>query len=72
MNFRSVEELIIFHEGFRNKPYRCSAGKLTIGFGRNLENKGISISEARMMLKSDIDEAVQDLETVVIPVNSVF
>jgi GH24 family phage-related lysozyme (muramidase) len=26
-----VKELLIRHEGFRLKPYRCTAGKLTIG-----------------------------------------
>ncbi|HOE90389.1 MAG TPA: lysozyme, partial [Candidatus Cloacimonadota bacterium] len=25
------------HEGLVLKPYKCSAGKLTIGYGRNLE-----------------------------------
>ena len=29
-------------EGWRLKPYRCTAGKLTIGYGRNIEDKGIT------------------------------
>jgi len=33
---------IIEHEGLKLKPYHCPAGKLTIGVGRNLEDKGIS------------------------------
>lgn len=39
------------------KPYRCTGGKLTIGYGRNLDDKGISIFEARELLENDIIEA---------------
>ena len=52
------------HEGFRSKPYRCSAGKLTIGYGRNLEDVGISKIEATNMLLNDIENAEKDLRTV--------
>ena len=34
-------ERLVQHEGLRLKPYRCTAGKLTIGVGRNLEDKGL-------------------------------
>lgn len=47
-------QLIKKHEGLRLKPYRCTAGKLTIGYGRNLEDVGISQSEAEQMLYNDI------------------
>lgn len=47
-------ELIKKHEGLRLKPYVCSAGKLTIGYGRNLEDNGITLSEAEQMLSNDI------------------
>lgn len=53
--------LIQKHEGLRFKPYRCTAGKLTIGFGRNLENKGISCKEAMYLLDTDIKECIADL-----------
>ncbi|NBW16869.1 MAG: lysozyme, partial [Caulobacteraceae bacterium] len=33
---------IRLHEGERLKPYRCTAGKLTIGVGRNLDDRGIT------------------------------
>lgn len=45
------------HEGLRLKPYRCSAGKLTIGYGRNLEDKGINLGEAETMLRADAAES---------------
>lgn len=39
-----------FDEGFRSLPYVCSAGKLTIGYGVNL-NAGISEAEADLLLR---------------------
>ena len=47
------------HEGLRLRPYKCTAGKLTIGFGRNIEQKGISEEEAFMLLDNDI-QAVKE------------
>ena len=52
------------HEGLRLKPYHCTAGKLTIGIGRNLEDKGITEKEAVMLLENDIQECIQDLKTI--------
>ena len=43
------------HEGRRLRPYRDTVGKLTIGYGRNLEDVGISKDEAEIMLGNDID-----------------
>jgi lysozyme len=42
------------HEGERLKPYRCTAGKLTIGIGRNLEDRGITPEESAYLLENDI------------------
>ena len=53
---------IIVYEGLRLKPYKCPAGKLTCGYGRNLEDKGITEEEARHMLENDIEECFEDLE----------
>lgn len=44
-------------EGLRLKPYRCTAGKITIGIGRNLEDVGISKETALSMLDEDIISA---------------
>lgn len=49
------------HEGKSLKPYHCTAGKLTIGYGRNLDDVGISDSEASFMLRNDISKAYVDL-----------
>lgn len=50
------------HEGLRLKPYTDTAGKLTIGIGRNLTDVGISEEEARMLLDHDILQARAGLE----------
>lgn len=36
-------------EGLRLKPYLCTAGKRTIGIGRNLDDKGLNADEARQL-----------------------
>lgn len=56
-----IQNHIIVYEGLRLKPYRCSAGALSIGFGRNLDAKGISMAEAHEMLDNDIEECFEDL-----------
>ncbi|HAS88263.1 MAG TPA: lysozyme [Desulfovibrio sp.] len=48
------KEQLIKHEGLKLTPYRCTAGKLTIGVGRNLEDNGITQSEAMTLLNNDI------------------
>jgi|SRR5690554_6313570 len=49
------------HEGLRLKPYRDTVGKLTIGYGRNLDDNGISEPEAEMLLDNDIDRVAGEL-----------
>lgn len=43
-------------EGFRGFPYRDTVGKLTIGYGRNLDDLGITEAEADLMLDNNIKE----------------
>lgn len=50
------------HEGLRLMPYKCTAGKLTIGYGRNLEDRGISTEEAEMLLHNDIHNCINQLD----------
>lgn len=49
-----AKKMLIRDEGMRHKLYKCSAGKLTIGVGRNIEDRGISDETARQMLQEDI------------------
>ena len=50
----TLQALLIRHEGLRLKPYTCTAGKMTIGVGRNLDDNGITEVEAMNMLDRDI------------------
>lgn len=53
-------------EGLRLKPYRCPAGKLTIGYGRNLEDNGITEAEANSLLLDDLVNANNLARTLVV------
>lgn len=48
-------------KGSRHMPYKCPAGKLTIGYGRNIDDNGISEGEAMALLRADIQSAEQEL-----------
>lgn len=55
---------LIRDEGLCLKPYTDTVGKLTIGIGRNLDDNGISLDEAKYMLANDIASACRDLDRV--------
>lgn len=57
----NLTKLIMRHEGLRVKPYLCPSGKLTIGYGRNLESTGITKNEAAFLLENDIHSLDQKL-----------
>jgi lysozyme len=58
---KEATKLIMEHEGLRIMPYKCTAGKLTIGYGRNIEECGINKREALMLLSNDIDRFSSEL-----------
>ena len=60
-----LEKQLMRHEGFRSKPYLCTAGKMTIGYGRNIEDVGISKHLASLMLKEDISIALGEVTRLV-------
>ena len=65
MSGPSMESLIrelTRDEGLRLKPYKCTAGKTTIGVGRNLDDVGISPDEAEILLRNDIARAEEGLD----------
>jgi len=49
------------HEGLRLKPYKCTMGFDTIGYGRNLETNGISEDEAETLLANDVFKVMEQL-----------
>ena len=61
---KAIEKQLIDHEGLKKKVYRCPAGKLTVGVGRNIEDKGITEEEALFLLRNDIAECEDDLRSI--------
>ena len=55
-----LREQIKQHEGFSRFPYVDTVGKVTIGYGCNLTDCGISEATADQMLDEDLDDAVSD------------
>ena len=61
-----LERMLIEQEGTgplvngRFMPYKDSVGKLTIGYGRCIEDVGISQDEAILLFKDDIANAAND------------
>lgn len=45
---------IEFNEGLSLSLYKCTAGKVSCGFGRNLTDRGVLRDEADLMLKNDM------------------
>ena len=53
-------EMLKIDEGCMLLPYTCTAGALSIGYGRNLSDNGISQAEALILLKHDVGTATRD------------
>ncbi len=64
MNRDEMRKLLIEHEGKKNYPYLCKSGKITIGIGRNLTDKGISDREIEFLFKNDLEECLVDLNKI--------
>lgn len=58
----TIYEMLLRHEGLKLKPYRCPAGKLTIGVGRNLDDSGITQQEAFVLLSQDVTRVREALD----------
>jgi len=61
---KAAKELKRHEGGYRKYPYRCTAGKLTIGFGHNLDDGGISLQEAEFIFNNDIKLCIDDLKII--------
>ena len=64
MRRRKLIEELKRDEGVRFYPYRCSANKLTIGIGRNIEERGISEDEAEYLLENDLTMCIEEVESI--------
>ena len=60
MNVARLLDQLKIDEGFESKPYQDSLGVWTVGYGRNLDDVGISESEAAQMLRHDMQVAIDE------------
>ncbi len=65
MNPDRLKATLVVDEGLRLKPYWDSVSKLTIGVGRNLDDRGITKTEAMYLLNRDITQATRDAKRAV-------
>ena len=61
MNYTRLKETLIRHEGKRQFAYVDTVGKLTIGIGRNLTDKGVTADEMVHMMNTNIRESELEL-----------
>ncbi len=61
----TIKNMIKGHEGFSRVPYKCPAGYLTIGWGHNIEDKGLSENICEAILDEDISEAEETISIYV-------
>jgi len=64
MDKAKIKKMFEVDEGLRLKPYKCTAGKTTIGFGRNLDDVGITEAMAVAMLDEDTQRAAKGCEKI--------
>lgn len=61
MDLKKLTNLLIRHEDLRLKPYPDTVGKLTIGVGHNLTDKGISKNIAMAIFSEDLTDTINFL-----------
>ena len=65
MNLDRLKARLSLDEGRRKQPYRCSAGKLTVGVGRNLDDRGLREDEIDLLLANDIRDSIGECRRLV-------
>lgn len=65
MNNNKLIEMLKRHEGVETHAYKCSASKITVGVGRNIDPEGglgLSETEINYLLQNDIDRITTELD----------
>lgn len=63
-DYAQLRRNVILSEGLRLKPYTDVAGRLSIGYGRNLTDRGVTQLEAGILLDNDLTVAIAELQRV--------
>ena len=53
------------YEGYSQLVYECTAGYATIGYGRNLEQRGITKEESEYLLANDLQQCIKELKGII-------
>ena len=61
MDRQALKNQLRVHEGVRSRPYHDTVGKVTIGVGRNLDDKGLRPREIEFLLDNDVDEVMDEI-----------
>lgn len=61
MDYRKLTRQLDLHEGSKLFPYVDTVGKITIGRGHNLTDKGVSKTVLEMMFQEDVEDAMVTL-----------
>ena len=64
-NNNKLTEMLKRHEGVKTHAYKCSASKITVGVGRNIDPEGglgLSETEINYLLQNDIDRIMRELD----------
>ncbi len=59
MNYDRLRKSLHHHEGYREYPYVCTAGKITIGVGHNLTDNGLPAEVIQLLFKLDVDDCIK-------------
>ena len=62
LDLLKLADQLIHHEGMECFPYTDTVGKVTIGVGRNLTDRGLTKEECRHLLANDIEISVGELK----------
>ena len=62
LHMTDLEREVADDEGFMPIPYRCTAGKLSIGYGTNIQD-GITRDEALLLMRHRLGKVVAALES---------
>ena len=59
-----IIQMLRLHEGVKSHAYRCTANKISVGVGRNIDSEGglgLSDDEINYLLTNDINRVIKEL-----------
>jgi len=58
---QKLQSVLRRHEGYEKFPYKCTAGKTTIGIGHNLDDNGLPDHIIQALFEYDIEQIANEL-----------